>query len=167
MSQGQHNKSGDMLFQAIMAALATCYGNLAEPNFRKVYVTMGSSLHRNLIEELRGKGIKITETTDENDDVSNHLVLDCAGDHVGLALSGVGPYAALVHWDEAERRSWVTQPENAPTPLAALVAQTVQHAGFQLLDRSLVSRTIKMNWHDGSEEVTLYQALFTDSDVIP
>lgn len=167
MSQSQHSTSGDMLFQSIMEALATCYGDLAEPNFRKVYVTMGSFLHRNLIEELRGKGIKITETTDENDDVSNHLVLDYAGDHVALALSGVGPYAALVHWDEAERRSWVTQPENAPTPLAALVAQTVQRAGFQLLDRSLVSRTIRMNWYDGSEEVTLYQALFTDTDQIP
>ncbi len=167
MSQSQHNTSDDMLFQSIMAALATCYGDLAEPNFRKVYVTMGSSLHRNLIEELRGKGIEITETTDENDDVSNHLVLDHAGDHVGLALSGVGPYAALIHWDATERRSWVTQPENAPTQLAALVAQIVQHAGFRLLDRQLVSRTIRMNWYDGSEEVTLYQALFTDTDRIP
>ena len=79
----------------------------------------------------------------------------------------MGPYAALIHWDEAERCSWVTQPENAPTPLAALVARTVQHADFLLLDRRLVSRTIKMDWYDGSEEVTLYQALFTDTDHIP
>ena len=38
---------------------------------------------------------------------------------------------------------------------------------FQLLDRQLVSRTIRMNWYDGSEEVTIYQALFTDTDRIP
>ncbi len=49
----------------------------------------------------------------------------------------------------------------------ALVAQTMQRAGFQLLGRPLVSRTVRMNWHDGSEEVTLYQALFTDTDRIP
>lgn len=157
----------DMLFQSVMTALATCYGNLAEPDFRKVYVKMDSPLHRRLIEELRAKSIAITETTDNNDDVSNHLVLDHAGDHVGLALSGVGPFAALIHWDEAECCSWVTQPGNAPTPLAALVAQTVQRAGFHLLDRQLASRTIRMNWYAGSEEVTLHQALFTDTDRIP
>jgi len=38
---------------------------------------------------------------------------------------------------------------------------------FQLLDRQLVSRTIRMNWYDDSEEVTIYQALFTDTDQIP
>ena len=67
-----------------MATLAACDGDLAEPNFRKVYVTMGSPTHRDLIEELQGKGIKITETADENDNVSNHLSLDHAGDHAGL-----------------------------------------------------------------------------------
>ncbi len=43
----------------------------------------------------------------------------------------------------------------------------VQQAGFRLLDRSLVSQPIAMTWYDGSTEVTLYQALFTDTDWIP
>lgn len=62
----------------------------------------------------------------------------------------------------------MTQPKEAPTPLAATTAQTVQDAGFILLDRALVSQSIAMRWYyDGATEVTLYQALFTDSDQIP
>ena len=143
-----------------MTTLGECYGSLDEPNFRKVTEKLRSDPYHPLIEALRSSGIEITDTTDLNDDVSIRLVLDRSGDQLGLALSGVGPYAALLHQDAAERYHWVTQPENAPTPLAALVAQTVQRAGFKLLDRRLVSRTIKMSRYDGSEEVTLYQALF-------
>lgn len=167
MSYPNHNASDEATLQAIMTALGECYGSLDEPNFRKVTEKLRNGPFRPLIEGLQSSGIKITDTTDLNDDVSIHLVLDRAGDQLGLALSGVGPYAALLHQDAAERYSWVTQPENAPTPLAVLVAQAVQHAGFQLLDRRLVSRMIKMSWYDGSEEVTLYQALFTDRDRIP
>ena len=61
----------------------------------------------------------------------------------------------------------MTQPDKAPTPLAALVAITVERAGFQLLNRDTVMRVIAMNRADGATEATLYQALFTDSDVIP
>ena len=162
-----HDTSDDATMLAIMTSLRACYGSLDGPNFRKVSETLRSGPYLPLVESLRSSGIEITDTTDLNNDVSVRLVLDRSGKQVGLALSGVGPYAALICWDAAKRYSWVTQLENAPTPLAALVAQTVQHAGFQLLDRSLVCRTIRMNWYDGSEEVTLYQALFTDTDQIP
>ncbi len=167
MSQAPHGTSADATFQSIMDALATCYGSLAEPNFRKVYVTMGSPLHRDLIAGLRRKGVDILETTDENDDVSNQLVATLSGDQVGLGLSGVGPFAAVVHQGEDGRYSWVTQPDKAPTPLAALVAAAVKQSGFKLLDRNMVMRTIKMNRADGTTEATLYQALFTDSDRVP
>jgi hypothetical protein len=86
---------------------------------------------------------------------------------VGRAISGVGPYAALLHEDVNERYSWITQPENAPTPLAAVIAAIVKQAGFQLFDRDLASRTITMNRPDGTTKATLYQALFTDTDRIP
>ncbi len=159
-----HDISDDATMHAIMKALHECYGSLDEPNYRKVTKMLCSDPFRPLIEALKSNGIEITDTTDLNDDVSVHLVLDRSADQVGLALSGVGAYAKLLHQDAAERFYWVTQPETAPTPLAA---QAVQDAGFQLLDRNLVSRKLRMNWYDGSEEVTLYQALFTDSDMIP
>jgi len=51
--------------------------------------------------------------------------------------------------------------------LAALIATTADRAGFPLLNRDAVMRTIAMNRADGATEVTLSQALLTDSDVIP
>jgi len=167
MSQVEYDAPGDATFQSIMAALTVCYGDLAAPNFRKAYATMESSLHRQLVEDLRAKGIEITETTDQNDDVATYLAAGQGGDEVGLMLSGIGPFAALLHQDSDGRYCWVTRPDKAPTPLAALIATTVERAGFQLLNRDTVMRTIAMNRADGATEATLYQALFTDSDVIP
>lgn len=80
---------------------------------------------------------------------------------------GLGLFAALIGQDSAQHYFWVTGPEDAPTSLAVTVARMVQQAGFRLLDRSLVSQPIAMAWYDGSTEVTLYQALFTDTDRIP
>ena len=167
MSYPDHDTSDNATMQAIMAALRACYGSLDEPNFHKISETLKNNPYRSLVEQLRASKVQITDTTDLNNDVSIRLVLDRSGDQVGLALSGVGPYAAILCQDATERYSWITKPQNAPTPLAVLVAQVVQGAGFKLLDRSLVGRTVKMNWYDGSEKATLYQALFSDSDVIP
>lgn len=161
------NTPDDETVQAVLTALHACYGSLDEPDFRKVYETLREGLYQGVIESLRSSGIEVTDTTDLNNDVSFQLVLDRSGDQVGLALSGVGPFAAVIHQKLGESYSWVTQSEEAPTPLAATVVQTVQQAGFRLLDRNLVSQPIAMSWYDGSTEVTLYQALFTDSDQIP
>ncbi len=167
MSETSHGTSVDAKFQSIIDALSACYGSLAEPDFRKIYETIASSFHQDLIKKLRLEGVDILETTDENDDVSNQLVATQSGDQVSLGLSGVGPFAAVVHHGADGQHLWVTKPDNAPTPLAALIATTVKQAGFSLLDRNLVSRTINMNRADGATEATLYQALFTDSDRVP
>ena len=109
----------------------------------------------------------VLNTTDENDDVASFLDISQFGDRVGLALSGVGPFASLIHQDEDERYVWVTEADQGPTPLARTVAAHVVEAGFLLLPRDLMTRTVKMNRWDESTEATLYQALFTDTDWIP
>ena len=167
MNQTPKGISADAEIQPIMDALVASYGSLAAPDFSKIYVTMAGPFHRKRVAELRGKGVDVLETTDENDDVSTQLVAAQSGDQVSLGLSGVGPFAAVVHRGGDGRYSWVTQPDKGPTPLAKLVAALVEQAGFQLLAREVVIKTIKMNRPDGSTEATLYQALFTDSDQVP
>ena len=157
----------DATLRSIMTALVATYGSLAEPRCDKIYVAIAGPVHRNLIEEFRQNGMTVRETTDVNADVSNHLVISQSGDWVGLGLSSVGPFAALVHQGEDERYFWVTTPDQGPTPLAKIVATLVEQAGFLLLTRDIVTRTVKMNRWDESTEATLYQALFTDTDWIP
>lgn len=167
MSQPSKSILASAKIQPIMDALIASYGSLATPDYGKVYVAMAGSSHRQLIAALRAKGVDVLETTDENDDVSTQLVAAQSGDQVSLGLSGVGPFAAVVHQDGKGQYSWVSQPGKGPTPLAKLVATLVEQAGFRLLDRNVVTGTIKMKRPDGSTEATLYQALFTDSDQIP
>lgn len=97
MSQVEHDRPGDATLHSIEAALTACYGDLEAPNFRKADATIESPLHQHLVEDLRAKGIEITETTDQSDDVAAHLAAVQGGHHVGLVLSGIGPFAALLH----------------------------------------------------------------------
>ncbi len=166
MSHSQ-NAVQDELFRSIMAALDSCYGGLSEPSFSEVSATLRADPHREIQTSLQRKGIVVTDTTDLNNDVSTRLVLDRAGDQVGLALSGVGLFAAVLHQDSEGQYSWLLHPDHAPTSLAADTVRTVQKAGYKLLGRDVVSQSIAMNWYDGSTRATLYQALFTDSDRIP
>ena len=167
MSPPLTDASADVMIRSIMTALVATYGNLTEPNYKKIYITMNGPVHRNMIDEFRRNGMDVLETTDTNDDVANFLVLRQSGDEVGLALSGVGSFASLVHQDKDKQYSWVTAPDQGPTPLARMVARLVEQAGFLLLTRDIVTRMVKMNLRDGSTEVTLYQALFTDTDWVP
>ena len=150
-----------------MSALKASYGDLSQPDFRKVYSGLENSAYRQVTEELRAEGIEVTDATDLNDDVAIHLDVD-QGDQGGwVALSGAGPFAALIWQDSNRQYLWVTQSDKAPSPLAALVANAVERAGFKLLSRDTAAHKISMSRADGSTEATLYQALFTDSDVIP
>lgn len=153
--------------EAIMTALHPCYGSLDSPDFRKIHDRMDSDRYRRLIEAMRSSGMEVTETTDRSNDVSIQIVVDQGGDQVGLGLSGVDPFAVLLHQDADGEYSWVTRPDAAPTLLATLVATAVNRAGFQILDRGTVARTIKISRADGETETTLYQALFSDTDKLP
>ena len=167
MSPPLTDASADATFRSIMTALVATCGSLAEPRYEKIYVTINGPVHRNLIEEFRQNAMDVLETTDMNADVATFLVLRQSGDEVGLALSGVGSFASLVHQDKDEQYSWITVSDQGPTPLATVVAKLVEQVGFLLLSRDIATRTIEMNlWH-GATEATLYQALFTDTDWIP
>ena len=157
----------DNVMEDIFAALLACYGRLGEPNFFKVEATLEAAPYQGLIDTLRSNNIDVIDKTSYNNDVSIRLILEKSGDQLGLALSGVGPFATLIGQDATEHYFWVTAPEDAPTPLAAAVARMVQQAGLRLLDRNLVIQPIAMAWYDGSTEVLLYQAMFTDTDWVP
>ncbi len=47
-----------------MTAMVTTYGNLAEPRYHDIYVTIDGRAHRNLIAELRRNGMDVLDTTD-------------------------------------------------------------------------------------------------------
>lgn len=163
----QEDTSADPRLQIIMTALHSCYGNLEDPNFQNVSTNLDASPYQSLIASLQSSGIDITKTTDINDDVSVQLAANRDGDRVALELSAVGPFAAVRHLDADGRSCWVTRSDQAPTPLANLVATTVEGAGLRLLDRVIVTKTIRMQRADGKTKSTLYQALFTDGDIVP
>jgi hypothetical protein len=167
MTHSHQDPPATGLMHAIVVALQACYGDLADPSFHKVSTFLDGNPYQSLISSLKNQGISVTETTDLNDDVSVQLIAEKDDDEVAIELSGVGPFAALRHSGPNGRDEWITGADNAPTPLAALVANTVRRDGFNLLDRTMATEKIRMWRADGTEDATLYQALFTDNDVIP
>jgi hypothetical protein len=162
-----HEPADNRTLRKIRAALSDCYGSLGEPDFRKISGRLDNPRQHEVMQALLRKGIEILETTDENDDVSTQLVARRSGEQVGIGLSGVGPFAVVLHQGLDGEYRWVTGPDDASSSLASLIAETVERAGYELLDRKMVERRIRMKRADGSGEATLYQALFTDTDRIP
>jgi hypothetical protein len=162
MSQVQGDRSDEAIVQKIVHALRSCYGRLDDPTFEKVSAKLASRPYKNLISALLASGLTITETTDPNDDVSIQLVASAGSDRVALELSAVGRFAVLRDLDADGRSRWVVRPDDAPTPLAALVANAVKGAGLKLVDRQTAMHRIRMQRADGSGEATL-----TDNDRVP
>ena len=155
------------LLQTLLVAVENCYGNMREPQYEKLIIYLNGSPYQIVIDALRAAGIAVADATDMNDDVAVHLALDRNGEQVGIVLSGVGPFAALLHQNPDGKYCWIDKLDGAPNNLARQVAEIVQRAGLALLDRTTVVHTIQMTRPDGNETSTRYQALFTDSDVIP
>ena len=167
MGQWTQNRPWNAILQSIILALEASYGDLSQPNFRKIYTKIEEPAYRQVAENLRSEGIQVSNSTKLNTDVAIHLDVEQGKQDGLVALSGVGLFAAFIWHSIDGQPCWVTQSESAPSALAACIARIVEGAGFTLLDRNTVLQSVDMNRADGTTKATLYQALFTDSDVIP
>ena len=151
--------------QKVLAKIKECYGSLREPNFRRVSDYILSDPFRTLKESFVSSGVSVIDTTDINDDVSSNITFKHLDDWVQIALSGVGPYAIVFQKGIGRKFEWITSVEQAATPMASLVVERVQAAGFELVGRDLVSQKIDMEWWDGTTSVSFYQLLFSDYEI--
>ena len=157
----------DATIRQIMVELESSYGDFDNPDFHKVASTLARDPYRNLLQSLSASGAMVTETTDPNDDVSFQVVVSQAGEQIALELSAIGPFGVVRRLANDGSSQWVPKSNETTSPLAARVAGAAERAGVHLLDRDTAAMKVDIHFEPNDTGATLYQALFTNTDVIP
>jgi hypothetical protein len=152
--------------QRIVAEIIATYGSLSDPQYHFVSRVVDERPYRELEDALRGLGT-MAETTDVNDDVSFNFSIQSGGEHWGIALSMVGPYAVV--WGGPTGINGVVSPhERAPTGFSGRLLEVLTAHGIEVLPERVVTSPLEFSGSAvDAEDATLFQALFTDTDVLP
>lgn len=142
------------------------YGSLEQPDFHFVGNESLDGSYEDLISRL-AETFAIEEITDPNDDVSLSYVLRRDGGEWVVQLSLVGPYAVLLRLTRGAAEV-VTASVRDLARCERLILEELERSGLKVLDRSTLSRPIPLRlFNTAPDSVRLYQALFTDTDVLP
>lgn len=131
------------------------YGWGAERDFSQVLDVYSRRPYDRLFRDLM-KVDEFEDITDVNDEVS----FSFAANGWVVHLSMVGPYALVL--DGPASGPWQPVVDAVDPPIAEGL-ELIRLAGFRLLDRPLLERTVPI-W---SEELTVYSALFVNDERFP
>lgn len=142
------------------------YGSLESPRFGFVGEALEARPYQGLIDQLAELG-RLEETTDVNVDVAFCLGITAAPEMAGVMLSMAGPYAVLTRLGAAgielvEGRD----PKNSH--FIEKIITLLEGAGVSILteDELVTPLDLRLaNTEPG--EVTIYYALFTNTDAFP
>ncbi len=143
------------------------YGSLASPRFSFVREAMAANPYASVVRRIEER-FACEEDTDPNDDVSFGYVLrDPSGVWV-LRLSMIGPYAVLMR----QRRDGSVEVVAPGTAVASESERQLMHlladAGVVVVDRRTLLEPVQLALSNTEpNRVRVYQALFTDTDVLP
>ena len=142
------------------------YGSLEDPDFGFVQELLARDPCAGLREAL-ATDFEVEEATDPNDDVCCSVVLRVGGRVWLLQQSLLGPYAVLLR--DCDGPSEVVADATATfDPRERLVLDLLERAGLQILDRATLERPVALELFNAEpDRVCVYQALFSDTDVLP
>lgn len=144
------------------------YGSLEKPRFDFV----GTEYEKDTYVSLRA-GIsriaQLEDLTDVNDDVSfSYRVKEPDGGVLWLRVSMVGPYFILVKYDSPGARGRLVEPSPEMKGTEKQIFDMCVEAGLEPIDRETCERPIRMlMFKTEPERVRIFNALFTDSDLLP
>jgi len=147
--------------------VSKAYGSFEEPNFAFVSEAIANQPYRHLLAAL-STIFSITVDMDPNYDVGWLFNLDGPnGEPVGLWLSMVGPYAVLIR-TIGQNQYTIVEPATPTTQNERNVLDMLEKFGVHALDRKTLEAPIHLALFNAApENVRFFQALFTDTDVLP
>jgi len=154
--------------QEIIDQIQTTYGSLDEPNFsfrkQQGNTRPYDELVAAIIEEL---GLAADEYTDLNDDSCFGYTLSGDDGSWILELSMVGPFAAFSRVHENGRQILATDDRDLTAPERRIVDLLTGHK-LRIMRREELEQPIDLRlFNTDSENVRIYQALFSDTDILP
>jgi len=153
--------------QEVMDVIRSHYKSLQSPDFSFVRDTLAKRPYEKVIRQL-STHFHIEEDTDPNDDVSFGYVLTQEGERWVLRISMLGPYAVLLRLHQTARIEVMAQRAQVSSRAEKELITTLADHSIRLLDRDTLLIPVPMRLFNTEPENTrVYQALFTDTDILP
>ncbi|MFI0448132.1 hypothetical protein [Actinomadura sp. 6N118] len=150
----------------ILRRIESAYGSLSEPHFGFIASGLEARPYAPLMEEV-GQVFQVEDDTDPDDDHGFMYGLDREGRRWVLTISLVGPYAAFARLG----KSWDTiLTATVPGLLEEerWLINKLSSAGLKLLTREEMEQPVNLNLFNADPgTVRVYQALFTDTSILP
>ena len=148
----------------LSALILDKYKSLEEPDFSFVSKAMSSKPYDALIQEVQGL-FEVEDITDSNDDVSFCYVLSNMENQWEIQLSMVGLYAVIFRKTEAKLSELVV---SAISEKEQEIISLLRKYQFELLQQPVLEQRLALSLFNAEPENTcIYQALFSDTDILP
>lgn len=151
--------------QMLSETIKRAYTSLEQPDFSFVSKAILSTPYESLIQQIRSL-FEVEELTDSNDDVSFRYLLSKSKDQWIVELSMLGRYATVLRISEVGSIRVVTQ--NTSVQEEQKIFSLLMKNQFNILAQQELEQPIPLKLSSTEpENVCVYQALFSDTDVLP
>lgn len=141
------------------------YQSLDEPDYSFAKKAFSSRPYAALIQEL-DKLYAVEEITDSNDDVSFRYVISKSNNQWVIELSMLGRYAVVLQ-AHSDGYTEIVCP-NTSVPVEKDIISWLLMNQFEILTKNELEQPVALALSNAEpENVCIYQALFSDTDVLP
>jgi hypothetical protein len=151
-----------------LSRIKEMYGTFDEPNFSFVMEAIRSRPYEDVISEVvTTLGLAFEEYNDPNDDASFQYQLSRGSESWAVELSMLGPFAVVARIGDGWDRILVKNDPNFSKVEHQILAILHSH-GLQPLSKEELEQPVPLSlFNTDPDNVCVYQALFSDIDVLP
>ncbi len=148
----------------VIRSLQQFFGSFEQPNYHEVERKYRKQPYREPIAHLRER-LRVTETTDLNDDVCVALCLESEEACFAVMLSLVGPYVVLARVRDG-KWSFLSMASHLATDEEQFIWDVLSDAGLSIVPEPLARQTISFQLVNAeSSTCTVYEALFSETGI--
>lgn len=149
----------------LLEAIEKKYKSLNRPDYSFVSQVSSATPYAATLKKIESL-FDVKEITDTNDDVSFRYTLLRSGRQWVLELSMVGSFAVLFRTSDSGVVEVVTPGTSVPEERE--ICSLLKEGGFIILDQQELEQPCSLRLFNAEpENVRIYQALFSDTDVLP
>lgn len=153
------------VLQTLIEAIKRTYTSLEQPDFSFVSKVISSRPYDSLIQQIQSL-FEVEEITDSNEDVSFRYLLSKSKKQWVIELSMLGRYATVLRISDVGPIRVVTQ--NTSAQEEKNIFSLLKENQFKVLEQQELEKPISLKLSNAElENVCIYQALFSDTDVLP
>lgn len=155
------------ILDEVLKLIRQRYRSLESPDFSFVEAALAWHPYETVMSIFHQR-FQVEEDTDPNDDVSFGYLLTKGQQRWILRISMLGPYAVLLRLDESDNAAVIHATTTELSALEKELTATLTDHGIHLLGLEVLLHPVPIRLFNTERENTrVYQALFSDCDVLP